>query len=126
MTMMIPAMLPLYRMNHALFLTATAIVTRRRALPLWHHRLHHLQWVDTAKKAQRSLLRGGTATRTTPSASDMLHRCVYCVFLNYLRHVRLVQNLFTVVCIGFCHATACLICVSLTLYYDVIPMVYIV
>ena len=63
--MMIPAMLPLYRMNHALFLTATAIVTRRRALPLWHHRLHHLQWVDTAEKTQRSLLRGDTATRTT-------------------------------------------------------------
>ena len=29
-------------------------------------------------------------------------------------------------CNGFCHATACLLCVSLTLYYDVIPMVYIV
>ena len=27
---------------------------------------------------------------------------------------------------GFCHATAFLLCVSLTLYYDVIPMVYIV
>ena len=57
--MMIPAMLPLHRMNHALFLTATALVTRRRALPLRHHRLHHLQWVDTAEKAQRILLRGG-------------------------------------------------------------------
>ena len=29
------------------------------------HCLHHLQWLDTAEKAQRSLLRGGTATRTT-------------------------------------------------------------
>ena len=46
-------------------LTATALVTRRRALPLRHHRLHHLQWVDTAEKPQRSLLRGGTATMTT-------------------------------------------------------------
>src|SRR4029078_9853441 len=54
-----------------------------------------------------------------PSASHMLHRCV---FLNYLSHVSLVQNRS---CNGFCHATACLMCVSLTLYYDVIPMVYI-
>ena len=59
------AMLPVHRMNHALFLTATALVTRRRALRLRHHRLPHLQWVDTAEKAQRSLLCGGTATRTT-------------------------------------------------------------
>ena len=59
------SMQPVHRMNHALFLTATALVTRRRALPLRHHRLHHLQWVDTAEKAQHSLLRGGTATRTT-------------------------------------------------------------
>ena len=59
------AMLPVHRMNHALFLSATALVTRRRALPLRHHRLHHLQWVDTAEKAQHSLLRGGTAIRTT-------------------------------------------------------------
>ena len=29
-------------------------------------------------------------------------------------------------CNGFCHATAFLLRVSLTLYYDVIPMVYIV
>ena len=29
-------------------------------------------------------------------------------------------------CNGFCHATAFLLCVSLTLYYDVIPMVNIV
>ena len=42
----------------------TALVTRRRAMRLRHHRLHHLQWVDTTEKAQRSLLRGGTATRT--------------------------------------------------------------
>ena len=35
-----------------------------------------------------------------PSASHMLHRCVCCVFLNYLRHVSLVQNLFTVVATG--------------------------
>ena len=41
------------------------LVTRRRALRLRHHRLHHLQWVDTVEKAQRSLLCGGTATRTT-------------------------------------------------------------
>ena len=61
-----------------------------------------------------------------PCASDMLYRRVCYVFLNYLRHVRLVQNLFTVVCNGFCHATACLMCVSLTSYFDVIPMVYIV
>ena len=33
-------------------------------------------------------------------ASHMLHRCVCCVFLNYLRHVSLVQNLFTVVATG--------------------------
>ena len=32
-----------------------------------------------------------------PSASDMLHRCVCCVFFNYLSHVSLVQNMFTVV-----------------------------
>ena len=51
--------------DHALFLTATALVTRRRALRLRHHRLHYLQWVDTAEKAQRSLLRGDMATRTT-------------------------------------------------------------
>jgi len=49
----------------------------------------------------------------------MLHHCVYSVFLNYLRHVRLVRNLFTVVCNGFWHATACVMCVSLSLYYDV-------
>src|SRR6185295_3038132 len=61
-----------------------------------------------------------------PNASDMLHRCVCCVFLNYLRHVRLVQNMFTVVCNEFCHATACVMCVSLPLYYDVIPMIDIV
>src|SRR6185312_4205185 len=36
-----------------------------------------------------------------------------------LRHVRLVRDLFTVVCNGFCHATACVMCVSLSLYYDV-------
>ena len=35
-----------------------------------------------------------------PSASHMLHRCVCCVFLNYLRHVSLVQNMFTVVATG--------------------------
>ena len=29
-------------------------------------------------------------------------------------------------CNGFCHATTFLLCVSLTLCYDVIPMVYIV
>ena len=57
--LMIPAIQPVHRMNHALFLTATALVTRRRAMRLQHHRLHHLQWVDTAEKAQRSLLRGG-------------------------------------------------------------------
>ena len=34
-----------------IFLTATALVTRRRAQHLRHHRLHHLQWVDTAEKA---------------------------------------------------------------------------
>ena len=118
--MMIPAMRPLHRMNHALFLTATALVTRRRAPRLRHHRLKHLQWVDTAEKAQRSLLRGGTATRTTL----VLVTCcivvfVVCFFLNYLRHVRLVWNLFTVVCNGFCHATSCVMCVSLSLYYDV-------
>src|SRR6185503_9672175 len=60
------------------------------------------------------------------SASHMLHRCVCCVFLNYLRHVSLVQNLFILVCNGFCHATACVMCVSLPLYYNVISMVYIV
>ena len=59
----------------------------------------------------------------------MLVTCYIIVFvvffLNYLRHISLVQNLFTVVATGsamplyFC-------CVSLTLYYDVIPMVYIV
>src|SRR6185503_19513967 len=118
--MMIPAMLPLHRMNHTLFLTATALVTRRRALHLRHHRLHHLQWVDTAEKAQRSLLRGGTVTRTTL----VLVTCCIVVFvlvffLIYLRHVRLVWNLFTVVCNGFFHATACVMCVSLSLYYDV-------
>ena len=59
------SILPVHRMNHALFLTATALVTRRRALRLRHHRLRHLQWGDTAEKAQRSLLRGGTAIRTT-------------------------------------------------------------
>ena len=36
--MMIPAMLPLHKMNHALFLTATALVTRRRVMRLRHHR----------------------------------------------------------------------------------------
>ena len=118
--MMIPAMLSLHRMNHALFLPATAIVTRRRVLRLRHHRLHHLQWVDTTEKSQRSLLRGGTATRTTL----VLVTCCIIVFVlffkkNYLRHVRLVRNLFTVVCNGFCHATACVVCVSLSLYYDV-------
>src|SRR6185503_16350096 len=97
--MMIPAMLPLHRMNHALFLTATALVTRRRALPLRHHRMHHLQWVDTAEKAQTSLLRG-VRLLGLPSASDMLHRCVCCIFLNYLSHVSLVQNLFIVVATG--------------------------
>ena len=75
--MMIPAMLPLHRMNHALFLTATALVTRRRALPLRHHRLHHLQWVGTTEKAQRSLLCGGTATRTTL----LLVTCCIVVFV---------------------------------------------
>ena len=89
-------------MNHAPFLTATALVARRRALPLQHHRLHrlhHLQWVDTAEKAQRSLLRGVRLLGLS-IASHMLHRCVCCVFLNYLRHVSLVQNLFTVVATG--------------------------
>ena len=38
---------------------------KKKCLRLRHHRLHHLQWVDTAEKSQRSLLRGGTATRTT-------------------------------------------------------------
>ena len=38
---------------------------KKKGMPLRHHRLHHLQWVDTTEKAQRSLLRGGTATRTT-------------------------------------------------------------
>ena len=106
--------------DHALFLTATALVTRRRALRLRHHRLHHLQWVHTAEKAQRSLLRGGTATRTTL----VLVTCSIAVFvlfffLIYLRRVRLVRNLFSVVCNGFFHATACVMCVSLSLYYDV-------
>ena len=86
---------------HALFLTATALVTRRRALPLRHHRLHHLQWVDTAEKAQRSLLRGGTATRTTLVLVTCCIIVFILFFLNYLRHVRLVRNLFTVVCNGF-------------------------
>ena len=118
--LMIPAMLPVHRMNHALFLTATALVTRRRALRLRHHRLHHLQWVDTAEKTQRSLLRGGTATRTTL----VVQTCCIVVFVLfflkiYLRYVRLVWNLFTVVCNGFFHATACVMCVSLLLYYDV-------
>ena len=46
---------------------------------------------------------------------------MFVLFLkkNYLRHVRLVRNLFTVVCNGFFHATACVMCVSLSLYYDV-------
>ena len=51
-----------------------------------------------------------------PSASDMLHRCVCCVFLNYLRHVSLVQNLFTVVATGFtmqCMSDVCFINVVL-------------
>ena len=83
--------------------------------------------MDTAEKAQRSLLRGGTATRTTL----VLVTCCIVVFVvfffkNYLRHVRLVQNLFTVVCNGFCHATACVMCVSLSLYYDVNLMVHII
>ena len=34
-------------------------------------------------------------------------------------YVRLVRNLFTIVCNGFFHATACVMCVSLSLYYDV-------
>ena len=71
------SMLPVHRMNHALFLTATALVTRRRALRLRHHRLHHLQCVDTAEKAQCSLLCGGTATRTTL----MLVTCCIVVFV---------------------------------------------
>src|SRR6185295_11867145 len=124
--MMIPAMLLLHRMNHALFLTATALVTRRRALPLRHHRLHHLQWVDTAEKAQRSLLRGGIATRTTLVLVTCCIVVFVVFFLNYLRHIRLVQNLFTVICNGFCHATACVMCVSLPLYYDVNLMVHII
>ena len=110
---MIPAMLPVHRMNHALFLTATALVTRRRVLRLRHHRL---QWVDTAEKAQRSLLRGGTATRT----NLVLETCCIVVFvvffLNYLRHVSLVQNLFTVVATGFamqCMSDVCFINVVL-------------
>ena len=61
----------------------------------------------------------GTATRT----AQVLVTCCIVVFvvffLNYLRHVRLVQNKFTVVCNGFCHATACVMSVSLSLYYDV-------
>ena len=78
----------------------SALVDRWRST--MHHRLHHLQWVDTAEKAQRSLLRGGTATRTTL----VLVTCCIVVFvlfffLNYLRHVKLVRNLFTVVCNGF-------------------------
>src|SRR6185503_13269750 len=122
---MIPVMQPVHRMNHALFLTATALVTRRRALRLRYHRLHHLQWVDTAEKAQRSLLRGGTATRTTLVLVTCCIVVFFVLFLNYLRHVRLVQNLLTVVCNGFCHATACVMCVSLPLYYNVNLMVHI-
>ena len=72
--------------------------------------------MDTAEKAQRSLLRGGTATKTTLM---LVTCCIVVFFLNYLTHVRLVQNLFTVVCNGFFHATACVMCVSLSLYYDV-------
>ena len=75
--LMIPAMQPVHRMNHALFLTATALFIRRRALRLRHHRLHHLQWVDTAEKAQRSLPRGCTATRTTL----VLVTCCIIVFI---------------------------------------------
>ena len=55
----------------------TALVTRRRALRLRHHRLRHLQWVDSAEKAQRSLLCGGTATRTTL----VLVTCCIVVFI---------------------------------------------
>ena len=75
--------------------------------------------MDTAEKAQRSLLRGGTATKTTLVLVTCCIVVFVVFFLNYLRHVRLVQNLFTVVCNGFCHATACVMCVLLSLYYDV-------
>ena len=75
--------------------------------------------MDTAEKAQRSLLRGGTTTRTTLVLVTCCIVVFVVFFLNYLRHVRLVQNLFTVVCNGFCHTTACVMCVSLSLYYDV-------
>ena len=74
---MIAAMRPLHNMTHALFLTATVLVTGKRALRLRHHRLHHLQWVDTAEKAQRSLLCGGTASRTTL----LLVTCYIVVFV---------------------------------------------
>jgi len=65
---------PCHRMTHALFLTATALVPGKRALRLRHHRL---QWVDTTEKAQRSLLCGGTATRTTL----LLVTCCIVVFV---------------------------------------------
>ena len=84
-----------------------------------------LQWVDTAEKTQHSLLRGGTATRTTLVLVTCCIVVFVVFFLNYLRHVRLVQNLFTVVCNWFCHATACVICISLPLYYDVNLIVHI-
>ena len=43
--------------------------------------LHHLQWVDTAEKAQRSLLHGGTATRTTL----VLVTCCIVVFVVFFK-----------------------------------------
>ena len=63
---------------------------------------------------------GGTATRTTlVVVTCCIVVFVLFFFLIYLRHVRLVRNLFTVVCNGFFHAIACVMCVSLSLYYDV-------
>ena len=79
--MMIAAMRLLHRMTHTLFLTATALVTGKRALRLRHHRLHHLQWVDTAEMAQRSLLCWGTATRTTL----LLVTCCIVVFVVFFK-----------------------------------------
>ena len=57
MKMMIPAMLPVHMMNHALFLTATALVTRRRALHkvICLLRLHGVEPLHKITKRRRRL-----------------------------------------------------------------------
>ena len=64
--LMISAMQPVHRMNHALFLTATALVTRRRVMRLRHHRLHHLPAMGGyCGEGSTQFATWGTATRTT-------------------------------------------------------------